>query len=77
VVAFISGIKSPFRGEYFNENFGAAPVLDKTENLVGILSAIDLLRALKDSIDLQRKKSNYMILYSSSIINSFSLQLLA
>ncbi|MDH3996121.1 MAG: CBS domain-containing protein [Desulfobulbaceae bacterium] len=55
MVAFISGIKSSFRGEYFNENFGAAPVLDKTENLVGILSAIDLLRALKDSIDLQRK----------------------
>lgn len=47
-----------------DNHIGAAPVLDKTENLVGILSAIDLLRALKDSIDLQRKKSNYMILYS-------------
>ena len=34
---------------------GAAPVLDKTGNLVGMLSAIDLLRALKDSIDQQKK----------------------
>jgi len=39
-----------------DNHIGAAPVLDKTENLVGILSAIDLLRALKDSIDQQRKK---------------------
>jgi acetoin utilization protein AcuB len=38
-----------------DNHIGAAPVLDKTENLVGMLSAIDLLRALKDSIDLQRK----------------------
>jgi len=29
---------------------GAAPVLDKTETLVGMLSAIDLLRALADMI---------------------------
>lgn len=29
---------------------GAAPVLDKTETLVGMLSAIDLLRALTDMI---------------------------
>lgn len=39
-----------------DNHIGAAPVLDKTGNLVGILSAIDLLRALKDSIDQQRKK---------------------
>jgi acetoin utilization protein AcuB len=38
-----------------NNHIGAAPVLDKTGNLVGMLSAIDLLRALKDSIDQQRK----------------------
>ncbi|KPJ99338.1 MAG: histidine kinase [Desulfobacterales bacterium SG8_35] len=38
-----------------DNHIGAAPVLDKTENLVGMLSAIDLLRALKDSIDQQRK----------------------
>ena len=36
-------------------HIGAAPVLDKTGHLVGMLSAIDLLRALKDSIDQQRK----------------------
>jgi len=38
-----------------DHHIGAAPVLDKTENLVGMLSAIDLLRALKDSIDQQKK----------------------
>ena len=38
-----------------DNHIGAAPVLDKTENLVGMLSAIDLLRALQDSIDQQRK----------------------
>jgi acetoin utilization protein AcuB len=38
-----------------DNHIGAAPVLDKTECLVGMLSAIDLLRALKDSIDQQRK----------------------
>ncbi|MDX1776233.1 MAG: CBS domain-containing protein [Desulfobulbales bacterium] len=37
------------------KHIGATPVLDKTGNLVGMLSAIDLLRALKDSIDLQKK----------------------
>jgi len=37
-----------------DNHIGAAPILDKTENLVGMLSAIDLLRALKDSIDQQR-----------------------
>ena len=38
-----------------DNHIGAAPVLDKTGNLVGMLSAIVLLRALKDSIDQQRK----------------------
>ena len=38
-----------------DNHIGAAPVLDKTGNLVGMLSAIDLLRALKDSINQQRK----------------------
>ena len=38
-----------------DNNIGAAPVLDKTGTLVGMLSAIDMLRALKDSIDQQRK----------------------
>ncbi len=38
-----------------DNHIGAAPVLDKTGALVGMLSSIDLLRALKDSIDLQRK----------------------
>jgi acetoin utilization protein AcuB len=38
-----------------DNHIGAAPVLDKTGNIVGMLSAIDLLRALKDSIDQQRK----------------------
>jgi len=38
-----------------DNQIGAAPVLDKTGSLVGMLSAIDLLRALKDSIDQQRK----------------------
>jgi acetoin utilization protein AcuB len=40
-----------------DNHIGAAPVLDKSGNLVGMLSAIDLLRALKDSIDQQRKES--------------------
>ena len=39
-----------------DNNIGAAPVLDKIGNLVGMLSAIDLLRALKDSIDQQRNE---------------------
>jgi acetoin utilization protein AcuB len=37
-----------------DNHIGAAPVLDKAGDLVGMLSAIDLLRALKDSIDQQR-----------------------
>ena len=36
-------------------NIGAAPVLDKTSNLVGMLSAVDLLRALNDVIDEKAK----------------------
>lgn len=40
-----------------DNHIGAAPVLDKTETLVGMLSAIDLLRALKDTIE-QQKKTN-------------------
>ena len=39
-----------------DNHIGAAPVLDKTENLVGMLSAIDLLRAFKDAIDQERTK---------------------
>ncbi|EOD79229.1 Acetoin utilization protein AcuB [Grimontia indica] len=38
-----------------DHNVGALPVLDKTETLVGILSAVDLLGALQDM--LQREKS--------------------
>ncbi len=38
-----------------NNHIGAAPVLDKTGDLVGMLSAIDLLGALKDTIDQERK----------------------
>lgn len=37
------------------KEIGAAPVLDKTGSLVGMLSAIDLLRALSDMIKEQRK----------------------
>lgn len=37
------------------KGIGAAPVLDKTETLVGMLSAIDLLRALSDMIKEQKK----------------------
>ena len=39
-------------------HIGAAPVLDKNGDLVGMLSAIDLLRALQDTIGLEtdRKK---------------------
>lgn len=34
---------------------GAVPVMDKTEAVVGMLSAVDLLRALDDMIDEERK----------------------
>lgn len=37
------------------KNIGAAPVLDKTGTLVGMLSAIDLLRALSHMIKEQKK----------------------
>lgn len=37
------------------KGFGAAPVLDKTETVVGMLSAIDLLRALSDMIKEQKQ----------------------
>ena len=37
-------------------NIGATPVLDKTGALVGMLSAVDLLRALDDMIDEERTK---------------------
>jgi acetoin utilization protein AcuB len=42
-----------------DNHIGAAPVLDKTGMVVGMLSAIDLLRALGDIIDQERgeKKS--------------------
>ena len=36
-------------------NIGAAPVLDKTESLVGMLSAIDLLRAMTNMIKEEKK----------------------
>lgn len=39
------------------QDIGAAPVLDKNEQLAGILSAVDLLRALNDTIEAQRRKS--------------------
>ncbi|MFZ5798981.1 MAG: CBS domain-containing protein [Desulfobulbus sp.] len=38
-----------------DKGIGAAPVLDKTETLVGMLSAIDLLRALQEMIREQKK----------------------
>lgn len=37
-----------------DKGIGAAPVLDKNETLVGMLSAIDLLRALADMIREQK-----------------------
>ncbi len=41
---------------FLNNHIGAAPVLDKKGDLVGMLSAIDLLRALGDIIDEQKSK---------------------
>ncbi|WP_426415714.1 CBS domain-containing protein [Aestuariirhabdus sp. LZHN29] len=38
------------------QRVGAVPVLDKTEALVGMLSAIDLLKALDDKLDAERKR---------------------
>jgi acetoin utilization protein AcuB len=40
------------------KGIGAAPVLDKTETLVGMLSAIDLLRALSDMIREQKNSKD-------------------
>ena len=37
--------------ELFDHHVGVVPVLDKTESLVGVLSVVDLLRALSDVID--------------------------
>jgi len=39
-----------------DHGIGAAPVLDKTEELVGMLSSIDLLRALADMIKEQKSQ---------------------
>lgn len=40
-----------------DNKIGAAPVLDKTDALVGMLSAVDLLRALHDVMDEKESKS--------------------
>jgi acetoin utilization protein AcuB len=39
-----------------DNDIGAAPVLDKTGALVGMLSAVDLLRALQDIIEEEKNK---------------------
>lgn len=39
-----------------DNDIGAAPVLDKTEALVGVLSTVDLLRAFNDMIEESKKK---------------------
>jgi acetoin utilization protein AcuB len=39
-----------------DNHIGAAPVLDKTGALVGMLSAVDLLRALDDMIEESKQK---------------------
>lgn len=36
------------------QRIGAAPILDKTGALVGMLSAVDLLHALNDLLDMQK-----------------------
>ena len=41
-----------------DNQIGAAPVLDKNGELVGMLSAIDLLKALADIIDQQKNKKD-------------------
>ena len=55
-----------------NNHIGAAPVLDKTESLGGMLPEIDLLRALKDPID-QQKKNEVMIILLVLSLHSFSI----
>ena len=39
-----------------NANVGAMPVLDKTDTLVGILSAVDLLGALQDLLNKEKSQ---------------------
>lgn len=39
---------------FLDRRYGALPVLNKDEELVGILSAVDLLRALADLLDQQK-----------------------
>ena len=39
-----------------DNNIGATPVLDKTEALVGMLSAVDLLRAFEELMDEKKKE---------------------
>ncbi|UTV26804.1 CBS domain-containing protein [Photobacterium atrarenae] len=41
-------------GILLEHNVGALPVLDKNGDLVGMLSAVDLLRAFKHSLDAQK-----------------------
>ncbi|MGF1757328.1 CBS domain-containing protein [Photobacterium sagamiensis] len=43
-------------GTILNHNIGAAPVLDKTGQLVGMLSAVDLLSAFQDTLESQKSK---------------------
>ena len=44
-------------GYFLEHRFGALPVLNKEEKLVGILSAHDLLRALDQLLDEERKRT--------------------
>ncbi len=39
---------------FLEQRVGAVPVLDKTESIVGMLSAIDLLQAFDDRLDAER-----------------------
>ena len=43
---------------FLDRRYGALPVLNKDEELVGILSAFDLLRALSDLLDQQKSKKS-------------------
>ncbi len=40
------------------QKIGAAPVLDKDDTLVGMLSAVDLLQALDDLLSVEKKLKN-------------------
>ncbi|MGF1788066.1 CBS domain-containing protein [Photobacterium swingsii] len=42
-------------GTMLDHNIGAAPVIDKTGDLVGMLSNVDLLRAFQDSLESQKQ----------------------